>query len=181
MAPRPALPPLNAVVGLRNVLDAAGAPCALGGSGLLAALGLTGAVRDWDLTTDAPPELIAPLVAGLSHDVIGPSTTYATAAMYRIRAAGREIDLMSRFAIRHAQGVFCVPTRRTSEWMGLPVGCPIAWCAAYWLIGRLEKAETLLNYLDRHGAEPLALNAVLSQPMPQALRDRLTRLARSAR
>ena len=46
-------PPLRPLLVLVERLERAGIVVALGGSGLLATLGLTDAVRDWDLTTDA--------------------------------------------------------------------------------------------------------------------------------
>jgi len=48
-----------------------GADAALGGSGLLAALGLVDAVRDWDVTTDADPAVVEAALQsiGATYDI----------------------------------------------------------------------------------------------------------------
>lgn len=57
-------PRLDVVRRVVASLVAGSVPVALGGSGLLAALGLVDRVRDWDLTTDGTPEqVIAALTA----------------------------------------------------------------------------------------------------------------------
>ena len=52
--------------------------CALGGSGLLAALGLAHTVRDWDLTTDEPLGCLIPLVADLELRLRGRAASTRT-------------------------------------------------------------------------------------------------------
>jgi len=51
-------PPLSVVAAVVDAIQAQGAVAAVGGSGLLAALGLVGRVRDWDVTTDAETETV---------------------------------------------------------------------------------------------------------------------------
>src|SRR5437868_2352335 len=74
---------------------------ALGGSGLLAALGLTDRVRDWDLTTDAEPEAVATALtwADLKHvRVESGDGRYATRARFRVDGGDHEVDLLVGFA-----------------------------------------------------------------------------------
>ena len=48
------IPSLDVVRRVIGSLEESGIEAAIGGSGLLAALGLTEEVRDWDVTTDGP-------------------------------------------------------------------------------------------------------------------------------
>ena len=110
-----------------TALQDAGIDAALGGSGLLAALGLTDHVRDWDVTTDADPHLVDRL---------------------RVDGADHDIDLIVGFPIRADDTVHHLPTRITGHWHGLPLADPAVWAQAYRLIGRLEPATALDEWLS---------------------------------
>lgn len=116
---------------------------ALGGSGLLAALGLTGHVRDWDVTTDAGPHAVQDALAAAGIPCTpqpsgdGP---YATRAKLRVDGGDNDIDLIVGFAIRTQGGIHHLPVRVTGHWRGLPLADPAVWAHAYHLIGRGEPA-----------------------------------------
>lgn len=125
---------------------------ALGGSGLLAALGLIDRVRDWDLTTDAEPELVATALraAQLEHaEVTAGDGGYATRARFLVDGGDHEVDLLVGFGFRVGGSTIPIPTRVTGHWQGLPLGDPVKWAHAYRLMGRTGRADTLQTWLDR--------------------------------
>ncbi len=58
-------PPLDVVRSVVQSIQRRGGEVALGGSGLLAALGLVASVHDWDVTTDASLPLVTTALSGL--------------------------------------------------------------------------------------------------------------------
>ncbi len=78
-------PPLSVVTAVVAALQAHGAVAAVGGSGLLAALGLVDSVRDWDVTTDAATETVEAALAGVAGAAV--TTASAGEAGYATRAA----------------------------------------------------------------------------------------------
>ena len=181
----PPLAPLRAVLG---ALDVAGIEAALGGSGLLHALGLVDAVRDWDLTTDVPLGSVAAALAasGLPWaDAALRDGPYATAYRLLVNPGGGEVDVdvMGRFAVRPAAGAppCHLPTVVRGWWHGVPLGSPEVWAVAYRLMGRHPKAELLLGHLRRHGADPAIVRRLLAEPLPAPIRDDLTDLPLTAR
>jgi hypothetical protein len=131
-------------------LDEAGIVAAVGGSGLLAALGLVDQVRDWDVTTDASPEAVA---AALSMRRIRHSSEpagdgpYATCARLCVNGGDHAIDIIVGFAVELDGTVVRFPTRITDYWRGLPLADPWVWAEAYCLIGRESRAEALDAWL----------------------------------
>ena len=150
-SPAPQLPRLDVVLRTVSALQKPGLVTALGGSGLLAALGLTDTVRDWDLTTDAEPEAVAAALtsAHLKYDAVpagdGP---YATRARFCVDGDDHDVDLMVGFAVRSNGSRIALPTRVTGVRFGLPLGDPVVWALAYRLMGRDERAATLQAWLQ---------------------------------
>ena len=133
-------------------LEQAQIVAALGGSGLLAALGLTQQVRDWDVTTDADPMAVqaALSMACLAFSVVGAGEGgFATRARFLIDAGDHEVDLIVGFAFREGPDVVALPTRVTGQWRGLPLGDPAVWARAYELMGRRQQAASLRTWLNR--------------------------------
>lgn len=180
MTEAPTLPPLEPLLGVLARLRAAGVPHALGGSGLLAALGLVGHVNDWDITCDADLDALAALFADAPHERFGNSGCHAD---HKLNLEGGGIELIARFAFFVPLGVVRIPTRVTTRWRELPVGSPEGWAVAYALMGELEnaprrteRAELLFAHLAAHGADAEAVAFLLAQPLPAALAARLTNL-----
>jgi len=169
-------PPLEPVLAVVHRLQAAGVAAALGGSGLLAAHGLVHQVRDWDLTTDAPSSAVEPLLAGLDYYDGTDPVRFRTERRYVVRFGEAEVDLMCRFAIPGDQGTCLMPTITRGTWQELPLGSLEVWAAAYWMMGRLPKAELVLDYLTRSGADDARLDLLLQEPLPNALRKRMSAL-----
>jgi hypothetical protein len=138
---------------VRRVQDAlhdAGIAGVVGGSGLLASLGLVDTVHDWDLVTDGDEAAVAAVLRTLGL----PSTPsernsgrYATRALHRLERDGEQVDLLVGFAIRTHDGVLRIPAAPGSTWRGLTMARAEDWRAAYRAMGRTEKAAMLDRFL----------------------------------
>lgn len=149
-------PPTTAVSRVLSALSARGVEAAIGGSGLLAALGLVDRVRDWDVTTDASEDLVRaalddtglPYLSAAVRDGI-----YATRERYVVTAADHEVDVIVGFAVHGStteDAVVPFPTTITGHWRGLPLADPAVWAVAYRLIGRADRAAVLERWLRDH-------------------------------
>jgi hypothetical protein len=166
-------PPLEPLLALLLRFEAEGIRCALGGSGLLAALGLTETVRDWDLTTDAPLERLLPLARGWPFETAGSSGAHADAKLMFPR---HSIEVIARFAFHGPHGVIRIPTVESGRWRGVPLGSPEAWLAAYHLLERPGKRDLLLGHLRAHGHDDGVVEHLLAEPLPGELAGMLTSL-----
>ena len=104
---------------------------------------------------------------------MGPAGRHAD---HKLIVGDGKIEIIVGFAIRSGENAVRIPTLVTGHWNGIAIGSPTAWAVAYWLLGREAKAELLLGHLRREGAEPRALGLFRSQPLPDVLSDRLSRL-----
>lgn len=153
------MPGLETVRAVVAAMDDAGIETAVGGSGLLAALGLADRVRDWDVTTDAEPSAVC--AALTSHGIpytVQPAAEgrYATKGRLRVDGGDHDIDIIVGFAVRTVDRIVELPTRITGHWLGLPLADPAVWAHAYRAIGRPDRAATLDAWLrgasaDAHG------------------------------
>ena len=123
---------------------------ALGGSGLLSFFGCQTEIHDWDLTTDAPMEVVEAALTGLKYSRIAPSGIYATKYLIKIKLLGASIDLMGGFALKTDDGIYEVPTIVTDFWDGVPVGSPDVWIRVYDLLGRHVKADMLRSVIHKN-------------------------------
>lgn len=169
-------PPIEPLQRLLARFEAAGLTVALGGSGLLAALGLSDRVRDWDLTTDETPNRLLPLLSDVRIATSGPSGVHADE---KVMIPAWDIELICGFALRSAGGVVRIPTVVTRRWQEIPVGSPEGWAVAYALMGRSERAETLFDWLAGQGADSGVLDTLRRQPIPAELAARLASLPTS--
>ncbi|AGP56349.1 hypothetical protein M271_24275 [Streptomyces rapamycinicus NRRL 5491] len=133
---------------------------ALGGSGLLVALGLAEVAHDWDLTVDSPEDAVREALAegGFRFsDRTGGDRLYATRRRFVIDGGDHSIDLLVGFALRSTDEVVPLPTRVTGAWRELPLADPVVWERAYVLLGRPGKAAALRQWLnDEPRREPMS-------------------------
>jgi hypothetical protein len=179
-------PPLEPLRAALAKLSSAGIPHALGASGLCAALGLVDRVNDWDVTCDADLATLEALFADEPGESFGNSGCHAD---HKRNLRGGEIELIARFAFFVGDGVVHIPTRVTRHWNGVPVGSPESWAVAYALMGSLDdeahrerrsaRAELLFAWLAQHGADPVAVQALLAEPLPEWLARRLSALSKT--
>ncbi len=173
-------PPLEGLLGLVARLDRAGIAWAVGGSALLASLGLVHEVNDWDVQVDADPEPLQGLFADVPHTFHGHGGCHAD---WKLAFSDERVELIARFALFSPGGVVRIPFRVAGRWRGLPTASPEAWAAAYWLMGeyddvalrarRASRASALLGWLARHGADPAVVEELLREPLPILIRDAL--------
>lgn len=150
------LPPLGVVTRVVAALHARSLTPAIGGSGLLVALGLAEVANDWDVTVDAPQAAVAEALhaAGIAYrDGTGEGGVYATERRWVINGGDHEVDLLLGFALRGPAGVEQLPTRVSGRWRGLPIGDPAVWARAYLLLERPAKAEVLYSWLRSNSVQ----------------------------
>ncbi|WP_146147483.1 hypothetical protein [Prauserella shujinwangii] len=143
------IPPLDPLLHLVATFEKQGLAPAVGGSGLLVALGLADTARDWDVTVDAE---VPPVVAALEHTGLPyrdgtDHDFYATERRYVVDGGDHDLDLLVNFAIRTPGGTERLPARVTGRWRGVPLADPAVWARAYRLMNRPAKAETLERWL----------------------------------
>jgi hypothetical protein len=163
-------PPLEPLATLVARLERAGIVTALGGSGLLAALGLTDHVRDWDLTTDTPLDVVTRALGETPFEHKGSDALHAD---QKLMLEGGTIEIILGFAFHTDGGVVHIPTVVTSRWQGIPLGSPEGWAVAYALLGRAAKSEALLAHLASEGADRRVVERLLGQALPSAIAARL--------
>ena len=100
-------PPRSWLEEIVATLEGRGITVALGGSGLLAALGLGRAIRDWDLTTDAPYAQVMSALAGRPCVAHGPDALHAD---HKLALAGGAVEIIVGFAYSVPGSVVRVPT-----------------------------------------------------------------------
>ncbi|NDK32796.1 hypothetical protein [Nesterenkonia haasae] len=139
------VPPLEVVKLLQERLFIAGIPSVVGGSGLLASLGLVDMVNDWDLATDAEPAAVQEVLddLGLSYGKAKASGIFRTEALFKVSAEDHEIDVLVRFAVESAEGIVSIPARSGGMWRGLRMARAQEWRVAYLLLGRDDRAALL--------------------------------------
>ncbi|SDS78723.1 hypothetical protein [Microlunatus soli] len=152
------MPPLDDVRAVIEALEANGAVAAVGGSGLLAAIGVVDTIRDWDVTTEAADKVVVDALSSVGlpyRDAAMRDGVYATRQRFLVDAGDHEIDVLVDFSAHSPDGVVHFPTRVTRRWHGLPIADPEVWADAYRRMGRRERAELL----DRWLAENVPVSA----------------------
>jgi len=157
-------PPLEPLLEIVARLEREGIVCALGGSGLLAALELADTVRDWDLTAEAPLERLLPIAHGWHYQTAGSDDLHADA---KLMFPGRAVEVIAQFAFRVPGGAVRIPTVVTGRWRGVPLGSPEAWAVAYDLLDRPAKRDLLLGHLRARGHDPAVVERLLAEPLPE--------------
>lgn len=160
----PSIPPLQTVTRLQSALSEAGIESVVGGSGLLASLGLIQTVQDWDLVIDSEAGVeveggrrVSPVpaveqvlaVMGLPHQRRQRSGIFRTSAALQVEAGDHSIDVLVGFALESQGRVVSIPARPGPMWQGLRMARPEEWLVAYRLMGRAERAAALQRHLGR--------------------------------
>lgn len=143
-------PPTDVVARIVRELEARGLPVAVGGSALLASLGLVDRVRDWDVTCEGDPAEVSAALDALALTWSALPTAgrpFATRARFAVDAGDHEIDVLVGFAAWDGHEVIAFPVRTSGAWLGLPIADPEVWARAYRLIDRTERADILDAWL----------------------------------
>ncbi len=140
-------PPLDIVRALQQAFAVEGVVSVVGGSGLLASLGLADEAHDWDLVLPVGSAPVAEQVLaqlGLeAQRAPGGHPQFATEALFTIDAGDHSIDVLVGFAVRTDAGVVSVPARAGASWRGLVMARADDWVAAYRAMGRDARASLL--------------------------------------
>lgn len=135
-----------------------GVTWAIGGSTLLARLGLEVSPRDLDLVvTEADFDTLYQRLAGVAQDQkLAPHPQFCTRRFARFACAdGLEIDLMAGLGLRLEGGAFHWPFDAAARDVhdGLPWCYAEDWALLYRLMGRDTRRAQLDGYLARHGLQ----------------------------
>ncbi len=126
---------------------------ALGGSGLLWALGLADEVRDLDLMCDADDErrFLAATEDWLRAHTHAGTDLWASAWFAQLDVCGVDVDAIGGMAFRHPGGVARVPVRISGhvdvDGASVPYADPALWWAVY-AAYKPEKAALLEQVVD---------------------------------
>lgn len=183
--PGPQLPPFEGLLSLTARLDAAGVPWAVGGSALLAALGIADEAHDWDVQVEAGPTQLQELFADRPHAFSGNQGCHAD---WKLAFETERTELIARFAFAVEGGVVRIPLAVSRRWRGLPMASPEAWACAYWVLARhgeeaqrgrrRRQEEAIFGWLERHGADRILIEIVRAERLPDDLDARLALLPR---
>ncbi|MBX3093556.1 MAG: hypothetical protein KF680_03295 [Cryobacterium sp.] len=139
-------PPLEPVRTIVAEFARRGWPVAVGGSAVLAWLGLVDVVRDWDVTVDADADEVeqALLRAGFNpEDGTSSAPPFATRRRLTLALPDHELDVLVGFAVHEGGAVVPIPVRAVATWNGLPIAHPGDWELAYRIMGRADRAAAL--------------------------------------
>jgi hypothetical protein len=172
------------LVRITDELKESGISCALGGSGLLHALGLVEQVNDWDLLVECSKEKLLRVIQGYSWQEQS-SGDGLFASEYRIQVVPISIDFIGYFALRSTKGIVRLPLEKGEAegkgnrhtWHGIPLSAPETWYVAYKMMGREPKAELLYNCL-KHTArnEELIMKLVRNDMLEESIKEDLLQL-----
>lgn len=152
---RLSLPPADVLMRVVSCFKSEGIPFALGGSALLASMGIVDIVHDWDVTTDCSAARVFGALSAADIDFVeaaGPDELFASAAHVAVGGESGFVDLIIGFAVRIDQSVVRIPAHPKSTWMGLPVADPLAWQIAYRAMGRHGSADAIGAVLEGRSA-----------------------------
>lgn len=166
------------LVRITDELKEFGIPYALGGSGLLHALGLVEQVNDWDLLVECPKDKLLKVIQGYSCQE-QKSGDGLFASEYRIQVVPLSIDFIGYFALRSTKGIVRLPLEQEkwNTWHGIPLSTPETWYVAYKMMGREPKAELVYNYLkhtDRN--QEMIMAFVRNEMLDESIKNDLLHL-----
>ncbi len=183
---------LNTLSLIGEKLNEAGIVWAVGGSVMLSHYGLAPDPNDIDILID---EDCAAQAAALM-EVIGKerppakSRTFATRHFHKYDVGGFPVDVMSGLAIRHDSGLFCyvfdkasVTGCMTVRGVKVPLASLEDWYVLYQLMpGRAAKVSLIESHLRSAGIRrPELLNRMLTQNLPQGVKENIKRLLEEPR
>jgi len=142
---------LKELQSLSQTLTNANIEHALGGSGLLYALGINVKVNDWDITTNCSLDKMIFALKNYDYLVLGSNDNYSSDYLIKASLNYFEVDIIGKFAINTESGKVFVNTVITDNWNTVPLGCPKEWYKAYVAMKRIYKAELLAKYLTSTG------------------------------
>ncbi|CAI6036166.1 hypothetical protein PAECIP112173_00827 [Paenibacillus sp. JJ-100] len=122
----------------------------LGRSAMLYFFNLVGSINDWDLMVDCPKSKFIEAIAG--YDWIDKeSGDKPFASEYRMEIESLHVDVIGGFAFEVDGKRLELPISHIPnvQWHGMNVSSPEIWYVAYQMMGRKEKADLILLYLQK--------------------------------
>lgn len=137
----------EAIIPILKRLEENNIAYAVGGSGLLYFLGLTDSIHDWDITVECPKDTLIKAIRGYDW-VDQRSGDSPFASEYRLSINALHIDFIGKFACYSNDKIINLPVSSFVKMHGIHLSNPEIWYVAYDLMGRKEKANLLLKYLN---------------------------------
>lgn len=161
---------LTRLSALTKRLEQAGVSYSLGGSGLLLSLGLTNAVGDWDVVTDAPKDKVLAALGNYEVEELACGDhPFGTEFKLALNQLEPPVEIIGGLAIHSAKGLCRLPATAVSLWNGIQMGSPEVWYVAYALMNREAKADLLLAYLKEVGTNQQMIDVLRELPIPDGV------------
>jgi hypothetical protein len=161
-----------------KLLEANQITYALGGSGLLYYLKLIDSVNDWDITVECSKDTLTEVIKRYDW-VEQRSGDYPFASQFRLSVDSPRIDFIGHFALYSESELIPLPVSTLGEWDGIKLSSLEVWYAAYYLMGRKERANLILSYLKTNKEKinvHLINNLLKKDGLNNELRQELTLL-----
>lgn len=110
---------------------------------------LIDSMNDWDITVDCSKEILLKAINGYDW-VDQRSGDDPFASEYRISIETPSIDFIGNFALRYEGEIIKLPVSilENHSWGEIKLPSLEVWYVAYYLMGRKEKSQLILNYLQ---------------------------------
>ncbi|WP_342555618.1 hypothetical protein [Paenibacillus sp. FSL R7-0652] len=153
------------IMPLVKQLEQKGISFTLGGSGMLYYLNLAQSVNDWDLMVDCPKSTFIEAIDGYEWTE-QESGDGLFASEYRIEIRSCNVDVIGGFAFRVEANILKLPLSHIPDrtWHGMNISSPELWYTAYHMMGRKEKSDLILEYLQTN-------NEIVNQHLLNSLLD----------
>lgn len=143
-------PSLAAILEISERFKAGKINFALGGSGLLYALGLIDEVNDWDLTTNEDFLKVSESLIGLEYTKVEHSNIFKSDFLLKLTLQNSNIDIIGNFKLALPNGdLHKVSCRISGYWNNIPLADPNEWLNAYQIMGMENKASKLKTYFGQ--------------------------------
>lgn len=153
----------------------------VGGSALLQIHGLTNSVNDIDIFLSCNEKEFknALHLQNLHH--LNDQQNFASKFFYKSQIYGVSVDFVGYFAIKKNGNIYQIPNIRTANINNVWFGSLEIWLCAYWFMNRIDKFNSIHNYLLKVGVDKTIINMLLKSGYPNELIHIFNGLNRSSK
>ncbi|MET3698639.1 hypothetical protein SAMN05877753_104126 [Bacillus oleivorans] len=154
-------------------LQSSGLSYSIGGSGLLNSLGFSVQMGDWDVFVDGEKNKVMDALKNweIEERTVDSHPLFKSEFLLGVKdAESKPIEIIGYFKIKTEEGLIPLPSVVHHRWENLNIGHPVIWFVAYSLMGRIEKASILRQYLVNHPPNDEWIEFYLRMPIPEELK-----------